>query len=176
MYKGILPFKTTTRKLQNIPKTRTQIMVNIGTPEEAFKNAFLPVRGVGLGRLEFIINSQIKIHPRAIIDFPKGDSRVVRQIAKLTPEYTDKKQYYVDKLAEGIAKIGAAFWPHKVIIRFSDFKTNEYRTLIGGERYEPKELNPMLGWRGASRYLDPAFKRRFILNVWPLKKCVMKWV
>jgi pyruvate,water dikinase len=130
---------------------------------------------VGLGRLEFIINSYIKIHPNALIDYKKmkGSStllRVKKEIVALTFGHTNKKQYYVDKLAEGVAKIGASFWPHEVIIRFSDFKTNEYRQLIGGELYEPVEQNPMLGWRGASRYYDNRFKEAFGLECAAIKK------
>ncbi|MBI4127468.1 MAG: phosphoenolpyruvate synthase [Parcubacteria group bacterium] len=175
VYEGKLPFEMIEHHLDTIPKTKTHLMVNIGSPEEAFKNHFLPVKGVGLGRLEFIITSHIKIHPNALIDFKKLASDraargVVATIAELTKGYEDKTAFYVDELAEGIAKIGAAFWPHEVIIRFSDFKTNEYRTLIGGELYEPVEENPMLGWRGASRYYDPKFSKAFGLECVALKK------
>jgi pyruvate,water dikinase len=153
-------------------------MVNIGSPDEAFKNHYLPVKGVGLGRLEFIIASHIRIHPNALIDFKKLSHgkktmalrRMLREIERMTEGYEDKTEYYVDELAEGIAKIGAAFHPYEVIIRFSDFKTNEYRKLIGGELYEPQEENPMLGWRGASRYYDPKFKDAFGLECRALKK------
>lgn len=170
VYEGALRFEVRKRKLEYIPETKTKIMLNIGSPDEAFKNAFLPVKGVGLGRLEFIINSYIKIHPNALIDYKKMTVRVKKEIDAITIGYADKKQYYIDKLAEGIAKIGAAFWPYKVIIRFSDFKTNEYRQLIGGELYEPVEQNPMLGWRGASRYYDPRFKAAFGLECLAVKK------
>ena len=177
VYQGKLKYKIETHHLARIPKTRTKIMVNIGSPEEAFKYHYLPVRGVGLGRLEFIINSHIQIHPKALIDFEKLRARkdpaarkAAAVIGKLTRGYGDKKQYYIDKLAEGIAKIGAAFWPHHVIVRFSDFKTNEYRTLVGGEFYEPQEENPMIGWRGASRYYDPKFQEAFKLECRALKK------
>ena len=177
VYAGRLKFHTITHHLDKIPKTRTKIMVNIGSPEEAFKYHYLPVKGVGLGRLEFIIASQIRIHPNALIDFAKNrrDSRtemkkITREIEKLTMGYASKVDYYIDKLATGIAKIGMAFWPHSVIIRFSDFKTNEYRSLIGGEFYEPKEENPMIGWRGASRYYDPKFQQAFRLECLALRK------
>jgi len=177
IYKGNLKFRIKENHLDEVPETKTQIMVNIGTPDEAFSKHFLPVKGVGLGRLEFIIGSHIQIHPNALIDFEKNkksDDRSIRHITKkiekLTQEYKDKKKYYIDNLAGGIAKIGAAFWPNKVIIRFSDFKTNEYRTLIGGGLYEPKESNPMIGWRGASRYYDPKFKEAFGLECLALKK------
>ncbi|MDO8442798.1 MAG: phosphoenolpyruvate synthase [bacterium] len=171
VYEGKLPFEVTEHKLDKIPQTKTKVMVNIGSPDEAFKNSYLPVSGVGLGRLEFIIASHIKIHPNALIDFeklkksPKAEiKKVVKEIEKITIGYNKKSDFYVDELAEGIAKIGAAFWPNKVIIRFSDFKTNEYSKLLGGAMYEPHEENPMIGWRGASRYYDPKFKEAFGLE------------
>ena len=178
VYKGEIQFKVITHKLDKTPKTKTHVMVNIGSPEEAFKNHYLPVKGVGLGRLEFIIASHIRIHPNALIDYKtlknkKGDAKarqVVKEIDMVASEYDDKKEYYVDKLAEGVAKIAAAFWPHDVIIRFSDFKTNEYRTLIGGELYEPLESNPMIGWRGASRYYNPDFREAFGLECKAIRK------
>ncbi|TSC95998.1 MAG: pyruvate, water dikinase [Parcubacteria group bacterium Athens1014_26] len=175
VYEGILPFEIKEHKLDEIPKTKTKIMVNIGSPDEAFKNSYLPVSGVGLGRLEFIIASHIKIHPNALIDYPKlkkspKAAKVVRQIDALTSGYKNKEDFYIDELAEGIAKIGAAFWPNEVVIRFSDFKTNEYSKLIGGDLYEPAEENPMLGWRGASRYYDPKFKKAFGLECAAFKK------
>jgi pyruvate, water dikinase len=170
VYIGAVKFEVIEHRLDKVPETKTTVMVNIGAPDEAFKNAYLPVQGVGLGRLEFIINSYIKIHPNALIDYPLTSLRVNKQIDALTAGYADKKQYYVDKLAEGIAKIGAAFWPHDAIIRFSDFKTNEYLQLLGGELYEPKEQNPMLGWRGASRYYDKRFKEAFGLECLAVKK------
>jgi len=170
VYQGALKFEVKERQLERIPETKTKIMLNIGAPDEAFKNAHLPVKGVGLGRLEFIINSYIKIHPNALLDYKKLPSKTKKQIDQFTQGYTDKKQFYVDKLAEGIAKIASAFWPNEVIIRFSDFKTNEYRQLIGGELYEPVEQNPMLGWRGASRYYDPRFQKAFGLECQAIKK------
>jgi len=177
VYEGKLPFDITEHRLDNIPKTKTQIMVNIGSPEEAFRLHALPAKGVGLGRLEFIINEHIQIHPKALIEYSKLQKskdpkikKIVAKIDELTKGYKNKADYYVDELAEGVAKIGAAFWPNKVIIRFSDFKTNEYRTLIGGELYEPKEENPMIGWRGASRYYHEDFRDAFLLEVKALKK------
>jgi len=177
VYEGIIPFDVIEHRLDKMPKVNTKIMVNIGSPDEAFKNHNLPAEGVGLGRLEFIIASHIRLHPNALIDYKKLKSgkktsaitKVLKQIEALTPLYTDKAQFYVDELALGIAKIGATFFPHKVIIRLSDFKTNEYRTLIGGDMYEPHEENPMLGWRGASRYYDPKFKEAFSLECRALK-------
>jgi pyruvate,water dikinase len=177
VYSGILPFEVLEHKLDKLPELPVKIMVNIGSPDEAFKNCFLPVKGVGLGRLEFIIASHIKIHPNALIDFNKlkedknpETKKLVEKIEAATYGYANKPDYYVDQLALGIAKIGAAFYPHDVIIRFSDFKTNEYRTLLGGEAYEPQEENPMLGWRGASRYYDPKFKEAFGLEVKAMKR------
>lgn len=178
VYGGQLSFTVTEHKLHKLPKTRTKIMVNIGSPDDAFKNHYLPVEGVGLGRLEFIIASHIKIHPNALLEYDrlrlktqdKGKRKIVEQIEKQTLGYANKANYYVDELAEGMAKIAAAFYPREVIIRFSDFKTNEYRTLVGGELYEPEEENPMLGFRGASRYYDPKFKRAFGLECEAMKK------
>ena len=168
---GILDSEVIEHRLDNLPKLKTKIMVNVGSPEEAFKNTYLPVQGVGLGRLEFIIMSHIRIHPNALVDYEKlkwyaGEGQqdkieIVKKIDELTIGYADKTRYYVDELAEGIAKIAAAFYPNDVIIRFSDFKTNEYRTLLGGELYEPEEENPMIGWRGTSRYYDEKFKTAF---------------
>jgi pyruvate, water dikinase len=168
---GILDFEVIEHRLDNLPELKTKIMVNVGSPEEAFKNTYLPVQGVGLGRLEFIIMSHIRVHPNALVEYDKlkwyageGQSdkqELIRAIDELTPGYVDKTQYYVDELTEGIAKIAAAFYPKDVIIRFSDFKTNEYRTLLGGYLYEPEEENPMIGWRGTSRYYDEKFKTAF---------------
>ena len=178
VYEGDLPFEKIEHHLDKIPETKTKIMVNIGSPDEAFEKWQLPVKGVGLGRLEFIITEHIKIHPNALIDYEKlkaetGNAEkqaIVKKIDELTTGYINKTEFYVSELAEGIAKIAAAFYPNEVIIRFSDFKTNEYRTLVGGALYEPAEENPMLGWRGASRYYDPKFKEAFGLECKALKK------
>ena len=127
--------------------------MNLGNPEEAFALSFMPNDGIGLAREEFIINSYIKVHPMALINFNKITDEIIKaQIEELTYGYKDKTQFFVDKLAHGVATIAAAFYPKKVILRFSDFKTNEYANLLGGKDYEPKEENPMIGWRGASRY------------------------
>ena len=178
VYKGILPFKVLEHRLDKIPQIATKIMVNIGSPDEAFKNYYLPAKGVGLGRLEFIIASHIEIHPNALIDYKKLKkgkktaeiSKVLIKIEEKTKNFEDKEEFYVNHLALGIAKIAATFYPEEVIIRFSDFKTNEYRTLAGGELYEPYEENPMLGWRGASRYYDPKFKIAFSLECKAMKR------
>ena len=172
---GEIKFEVIEHHLDKIPQLKTKVMVNVGSPDEAFKNHFLPVKGVGLGRLEFIIASHIQIHPNALLDYAKlkknvKNKKLISEIDRITVGYKEKSQFYVDELAEGIAKIGAAFYPNEVIIRFSDFKTNEYRTLLGGDLYEPKEENPMLGWRGASRYYNPLFKEAFGLECEALKK------
>jgi pyruvate,water dikinase len=177
VYEGILPFEVLEHHLDKIPQVKTKIMVNIGSPDDAFKNFYLPAQGVGLGRLEFIIASHVRFHPNALLDYHKLKTEkktpyiktLIKEIEDFTPLYKDKSQFYVDKLALGVAKIAATFYPHEVIIRFSDFKTNEYRTLMGGELYEPHEENPMLGWRGASRYYDPKFKTAFGLECKAMK-------
>ena len=156
--------------LGTLPETKTKIMVNIASPEIAFENSFLPVKGVGLAREEFIIASNIGVHPLAVLNFKKQSPKVRAAIQKKMAGWKDPVEYYVDNLAYGIAMIGAAFSPRPVIVRFSDFKTNEYSTLLGGSAYEPKEENPMLGWRGASRYYDPKFKEAFILECRALVK------
>jgi pyruvate,water dikinase len=170
IYQGILEYEVIEHKLEEIPQTKTKVYVNIGEPDEALEKWYLPVKGVGLAREEFIIASEIKIHPNALIDYPNLPKEIKEKIDELTKGYEDKKQFYIDKLAEGIAKIGASFYPNEVIVRFSDFKTNEYRNLIGGEIYEPKEENPMIGWRGASRYYHPNFRKAFELEVLAIKK------
>ena len=152
-------------------RPKTKIMMNIGSPEEAFEASFIPNDGVGLAREEFIISSHIGIHPSALIDFENlKDKKLKTEIEARTEGYKDKTKYYVDKLAEGIAQIAAAFYPKPVILRFSDFKTNEYATLLGGYLYEGEESNPMMGWRGASRYNDPRFAKAFGLECQAVKK------
>jgi pyruvate,water dikinase len=146
-------------------------MINIGAPEIAFKASFLPNDGVGLARIEFVLAEKIRIHPLALCHYKQiKDKKLKEQIDKLTVGYKDKKQFFIDKLAEGVAQIAAAFWPKPVIVRFSDFKTNEYRQLIGGELFEPEESNPMLGWRGASRYYDPKFQPAFEMECKAIRK------
>jgi len=171
IYRGEFEFEEKVYKLKKNPKTKTKLMLNIGSPNQAMLYHNLPVSGIGLAREEFIIASEIRIHPNALIYYDKiKDKKIVEQIDELTKGYKNKKEYYVDKLAAGIAKIGVAFWPRPVIIRFSDFKTNEYRSLIGGVLYEPEEGNPMIGWRGASRYYSPKFEEAFGLEVKAIKK------
>lgn len=153
-----------------LPRTRTKVMVNIASPDQAFKNSFLPVTGVGLAREEFIIASTIGIHPLAAVNYKKLSAKLRAAILKKTAGWDEPIQFYVDNLAYGVAKIGAAFAPQPVIVRFSDFKTNEYASLQGGALYEPKESNPIIGWRGASRYYDPKFKKAFALECRAIKK------
>lgn len=171
VYEGELKFKVERTNIKNLPRPKTKIMMNIGSPEHAFAYAQIPNDGVGLAREEFIIDSHIKIHPLALLKFNTiKDKHVRAEIDQLTRGYKKKEQYFVDKLAEGIAIIGAAFYPNDVIIRFSDFKTNEYANLIGGKQFEPDEENPMLGWRGASRYYSDNYREAFELECQALKK------
>lgn len=171
VYEGLLKFKAETIDIKNASKPKTKVMINVGTPEEAFELSSLPNDGVGLAREEFIVNEYIRIHPMALINFHAvKDKETRRQIEKLTEGYKDKKQYFIDRLAMGVAIIAAAFYPRDVILRFSDFKTNEYANLIGGKYFEPKEQNPMLGWRGASRYYSPGYKDGFALECKAIKK------
>ncbi|XOB42264.1 MAG: phosphoenolpyruvate synthase [Candidatus Nealsonbacteria bacterium] len=171
VFSGEVPFKVKRYNLKKIPKLPVSISLNLGAPEIAFKSSFLPVDGVGLAREEFIIAEKIRIHPLALYNFKSlKDKKVKRKIEELTFGYKDKKQYFIDKLAEGIAQIAAAFYPKDVIVRLSDFKTNEYASLIGGKSFEPEESNPMLGWRGASRYYDKKFKPAFKMECLAIKK------
>jgi pyruvate,water dikinase len=179
VYGGLLKYNLENLKLDEFPETRTKIMMNVGIPEQAFTHGMIPNDGVGLARQEFIINSHIGIHPLALLNYEKlkemakDDQRVagvVYKIDQLTSVYEDKTQFFVDKLAEGVCRIGAAFYPNEVIVRLSDFKTNEYENLLGGYLYEPQESNPMIGWRGASRYYDDEFKPAFELECRALLK------
>ncbi len=171
VYEGAVKFDINKINLKHIPMTKTKIMMNVGNPEQAFSFSFLPSSGVGLARQEFIINSKIKIHPKALINFNKlKDKEAKKKIEELTRGYKDKKQYYIDQLAYGIAMIGSAFYPYDVIVRLSDFKSNEYSILIGGKEFEPTEDNPLIGWRGASRYYSKEYKDAFGLEVKALKK------
>lgn len=171
VYDGIIPFEIKKTDLKKMPKTRTKIMMNLGDPTQAFEQSFIPNDGVGLAREEFVINSYIKIHPNALLNYNKiKDHSVKAEIDKITHGYKDKSQFFVDKLAEGVGMIAAAFYPKDVIVRLSDFKTNEYANLIGGSEYEPKEDNPMIGWRGASRYYKDGYKEAFTLECKAFKK------
>ena len=173
VYNGILDYEVKVTDVKNLKRPKTKMMMNIGSPDHAFAYSLLPNDGVGLAREELIIDSHIKIHPLALIHFDKVKDKSVRaEINTLTKGYDDKAQYFIDKLAEGIAMIAAAFHPNDVIIRFSDFRSNEYANLIGGRQFEPaEERNPMIGWRGASRYYDERYKAAFALECRALKKC-----
>lgn len=171
VYKGLLPFEVKETALADLPRTRTQILMNVGNPDQAFSLASIPCDGVGLARLEFIIANHIQTHPLALIHFDQLEDECVKaQIAELTKLYDDKPQFFVDKLAQGIGMIAAAFYPKPVIVRLSDFKSNEYGNLLGGKQFEPKEENPMLGWRGASRYYDKKYRDAFALECQALKR------
>lgn len=171
VYNGLLPFDVQETTLEDLPRTRTQILMNVGNPEQAFGLASIPCDGVGLARLEFIIANHIQTHPLALIHFDQLEDKVVKaQIAELTKLYDDKPQFFVDKLAHGVGMIAAAFYPKPVIVRMSDFKSNEYANLLGGKQFEPKEENPMLGWRGASRYYDEKYRDAFALECQALKR------
>ena len=171
VYEGVLPFEVERTNLKTIGRPRTKVMMNLANPDEAFSLSFIPNEGVGLARMEFIISTYIKIHPLALIDFAQlADQGAKAQIERLTAGYTDKPQFFVDKLAQGIAMIAAAFYPKDVILRLSDFKSNEYANLIGGKAYEPDEENPMIGFRGASRYYHPRYQAGFALECRAVKK------
>lgn len=171
VYQGILKYAVQRTDVKNIPRPKTKIMMNIGSPDHAFAYSQIPNDGVGLAREEFIIDSHIKIHPLALLQFNSvKDPAARKQIAELTLGYNNKADYFVDKLAEGVATIGAAFYPNDVIIRFSDFKSNEYANLIGGKQFEPIENNPMIGWRGASRYYSDAYRKAFELECRAIKR------
>ncbi len=171
VYARQLKYNVHRTNIKNLKRPKTKIMMNVGSPEYAFSYAQIPNDGVGLAREEFIIDSHIKIHPLALLHFDKvKDPHVKSQIQTLTKGYFKKEDYFVDKLAEGIAMIGAAFYPNDVIIRFSDFKTNEYANLIGGAQFEPQENNPMIGWRGASRYYSPEYREAFELECLAMQK------
>jgi len=171
VYEGLLPYEIEETPLDNLPRTRTQILMNVGNPEQAFALASIPSDGVGLARLEFIIANHIKAHPLALLHFDQLDDPYAKfEIDQLTKDYPHKPDFFVDKLARGIATIAAAFYPKPVIVRMSDFKSNEYANLLGGRQFEPQEENPMIGWRGASRYYDPKYREAFALECKALKR------
>jgi pyruvate,water dikinase len=153
-----------------MPYCPIKIMMNVGNPQLAFDFAQMPNAGVGLARLEFIINNNIGVHPKAILDYPNIDPELKKAVESVARGHASPRAFYVDKLAEGVATIAAAFWPKPVIVRLSDFKSNEYRKLIGGTRYEPDEENPMLGFRGASRYISGEFQDAFAMECEALKR------
>ena len=171
VYGGDLPFELERVNLKDISRPRTKIMMNVGNPEEAFALSFMPNDGVGLAREEFIITTYIKAHPLALLDYDTLEDQTVKaEIDRLTSGYPNKPQFFIDKLAQGVAMIAAAFYPKDVILRLSDFKTNEYANLVGGSKYEPKEENPMIGFRGASRYYNARYQAGFALECLAMKK------
>ena len=179
VYEGELKFRVDRTDLSHMPETRTKIMMNVSVPEHVFTQGRIPCDGVGLARLEFIIAAHIGIHPLALVEFEKLKERartepevakIVDEIEERTQGYDNKEDYFLEKLAWGVGKIGATFYPRDVIVRLSDFKTNEYASLLGGKLFEPTEFNPMIGWRGASRYYDERFKAAFRLECIALKR------
>jgi pyruvate,water dikinase len=171
VYDGQLAYEVEQVSLAGLGRPRTKVMMNLGNPEEAFGLSLIPNDGVGLARMEFIISNYIKVHPMALINYERLDEPTLRaEIDRITAGYDDKPQFFVDMLASGVAMIAAAFYPKDVIVRMSDFKTNEYANLIGGERYEPREENPMIGFRGASRYYNPRYRDGFALECRAMKK------
>ena len=170
IYDGLLETEVSEMQRGDMPSIATKIMMNIGNPSLAFDFAQLPNSGVGLARLEFIINNNIGVHPKAILDYPHIDSDLKKAVESVARGHASPKAFFVDKVTEGVATIAAAFWPKPVIVRLSDFKSNEYRKLIGGGRYEPEEENPMLGFRGAARYLSPEFEEAFAMECEALRR------
>jgi len=171
VYEGALPFEVERTNLKDLGHPSTKVMMNLANPEEAFSLSFIPNDGVGLARMEFIITTYIKIHPLALTGFDQlADAAAKAEIERMTAGYADKPQFFVDKLAQGVAMLAAAFYPKDVILRLSDFKTNEYANLIGGKAFEPHEENPMLGFRGASRYYHPRYQAGFALECAAVKK------
>jgi pyruvate,water dikinase len=164
IYEGLLDFVVEETEITQLPEAPVKVMMNVGTPEQAFTFAQLPNHGVGLARLEFIINRQIGIHPKALLNLDEQPDDVIAEIRERIAAYASPRDYYIKRLAEGVATIAAAFAPEPVIVRMSDFKSNEYANLIGGPAYEPHEENPMIGFRGASRYLEPSFRDCFDLE------------
>ena len=170
IYDGLLEMEVTEVERGTMPEIDTKIMMNVGNPQLAFDFCQLPNSGVGLARLEFIINNNIGVHPKAILDYPNIDADLKKAVESVARGHASPRAFYVDKVAEGIATIAAAFWPKPVIVRMSDFKSNEYRKLIGGSRYEPEEENPMLGFRGAARYVSEDFAEAFAMECEALKR------
>ena len=170
IYDGVVKFRVEKISVDATNRPRTKIMMNLGNPDQAFEHSFLPSDGVGLARLEFIINHSIQVHPRALLEYENLSQDEQKHVDRLTVSYGDRRSYFIKRLAEGVGMIAAAFHPRQVIVRLSDFKSNEYASLFGGERFEPKEENPMLGLRGASRYYSDSFRASFALECAALKQ------
>lgn len=175
VYKGEIPFIINKERFPDSIDTRTKMMVNVANPELAFIHASMPVAGVGLARLEFIINHAIRIHPRALLEYDTLSKKLQKQIDDIIAGYASPRDFFIERLAEGVGAIAAAFYPRQVIVRLSDFKSNEYAALIGGAQFEPHEENPMIGLRGAARYFDPRFRESFALECAALQKYVKQW-
>ncbi len=170
IYDGLLDVEVSAQSVGEMPDCPVKITMNIGNPNLAFEFQSLPNAGVGLARLEFVINNMIGIHPRAVLDYQTLPSELKTQVLHASRGYADPATFFVEKMAEGVATIAAAFWPKPVIVRLSDFKSNEYKKLLGGELYEPDEENPMLGFRGASRYIAPSFRDCFEMECRAMRK------
>lgn len=170
IYGDVLGFDVITSRIDSMPELPLKVMMNVGNPDRAFDFARLPNEGVGLARLEFIINRMIGIHPKALLNFDQQPAELKKEITEMIAGYASPVEFYIEKLVEGIATIGAAFSPKKVIVRMSDFKSNEYYNLVGGHQYEPHEENPMLGFRGASRYISDDFRECFALECEAIKR------
>jgi pyruvate,water dikinase len=170
IYRGALEYEVDELDPSQFPRPRTQMMLNVGSPEQAFQAAMLPNDGVGLARMEFIFAAWVKVHPLALTRFDKLSPEAKAEVDKVTRGYADKTEYFVDKLSQGIGVIAAAFHPKPVILRLSDFKSNEYATLLGGKQFEPTEENPMIGWRGSSRYYHPEYKEGFLLEAKAIRR------
>ncbi len=170
VYDGILEFEVRRSEVEQLPTLPLKVMMNVGNPDRAFDFACIPNEGVGLARLEFIINKMIGIHPKALLNYDQQSVEIKAEIDKRIIGYANPVEFYIEKLTEGISTLAAAFWPQRVIVRLSDFKSNEYRNLVGGVNYEPTEENPMLGFRGASRYIAPHFQDCFALECEAIKR------
>jgi pyruvate,water dikinase len=171
IYDGLLPFEVEELELGTLPQTRTKVLMNVGNPQEAFRLSLIPNDGVGLARTEFIIANHIKVHPLALLHFDTLKDKAAKwEISQLASQYEEMSDYFVDKLASGIGMLAAAFYPNPVVVRMSDLKSNEYAHLIGGREFEPEEENPMMGWRGASRYYDPKYRDAFGLECKAFKR------
>jgi pyruvate,water dikinase len=170
VYQGLLPIEVERIDLNAMGRPKTKLMLNVGSPERAFEFGQLPSDGVGLARLEFIINNSIRVHPRALLEYDKLPAHTQAEVDEITAGYPDRASYYVERLAEGVGTIAASFYPRPVIARMSDFKSNEYASLIGGDAFEPEEENPMLGYRGAARYYSEDFAPSFALECRAMRK------
>jgi pyruvate,water dikinase len=170
IYNEIIPFEVQTSKVDEMPDLPIKVMMNVGNPDRAFDFARLPHAGIGLARLEFIINRMIGVHPKALINYDTQSADLKEEIDELIAGYESPTEFYINKIKEGVATLASAFYPEKVIVRMSDFKSNEYANLVGGEQYEPEEENPMLGYRGASRYISEDFRDCFALECEAIKR------